>query len=58
MTMRLLPTYKGYTVDFRLRQFRKADYGKPLVFIDFESPRGQRLLSEYMKKATQNNVLS
>ncbi len=42
--MRMLPTFKGYTVDFRLRQFRKAEYGKALEFIDFDSEEGQRLL--------------
>src|SRR5712692_198078 len=44
--MHTLPTFKGYTIDFRLRQFRKAEYGKALEFIDFDSEEGQRLLDE------------
>lgn len=34
---RLLPVFNGYTVDLRLRQFRKAVPGVVLEFIDFES---------------------
>lgn len=43
-----LPTFKGYTVDFRLRQFRKVDRSKPSIeFIDFDSEEGQELIAEY-----------
>ncbi len=45
-----LPTFKGYTVDYRLREFRKARYGKELEFIPFDSPKGRKLLSE-MKRS-------
>ena len=43
-----LPTFKGYTVDERLKQFRKVDKSKPSIdFIDFNSEKGQELLAEY-----------
>jgi hypothetical protein len=41
-----LPTFHGYTVDFRLREFRKAKLGKILEFISFDSPKGQQLLQQ------------
>jgi len=43
-----LPTFKGYTVDERLKQFRKVDKGKPSIdFVDFDSEEGQELLELY-----------
>ena len=43
-----LPEFKGYTVDERLRQFRKVDREKPSIdFVDFDSEEGQELLEEY-----------
>jgi len=45
-----LPNFKGYTVDERLRQFRKVDRNKPSIdFVDFDSEEGQELLTEYEK---------
>lgn len=42
-----LPKFKGYTVDKRLKQFRKVDRDKPSIdFIDFDSEEGQELLDE------------
>ena len=41
---RELQTFKGYTVDYRLKEFRKAEHGKTLEFIPFDSPKGQELL--------------
>ncbi len=43
-----LPTFKGYTVDARLRQFRKVSHGESpqIEFIDFNSEEGQGLLEE------------
>ena len=46
MPVRKLPTFKGYTVDHRLRQFRIIERGKPWEFIEFESDQGQQLLKE------------
>ena len=43
-----LPTFKGYTVDERLKQFRKVDRSKPSIdFVEFDSEKGQELLEEY-----------
>ena len=41
-----LPTFRGFTVDARLREFRLADRGKGLEFIPFDSERGSGLLDE------------
>ncbi len=42
-----LPTFKGYTVDFRLKEFRKVDMSIPSIeFIPFDSPKGRELLKE------------
>jgi hypothetical protein len=41
-----LPTFKGYTVDMRLREFRKATSGEKLEFIPFNSPEGKKLFAE------------
>lgn len=46
-----LPTYKGYTVDARLREFRKLEFGKVPEFIPFDSPKGRELLEGW--KATR-----
>lgn len=44
--MRILPVYKGYSVDSRLREFRKARIGKRVEFIDFASAEGVALYWE------------
>jgi hypothetical protein len=46
MSVRILPTFKGYTVDMRLKEFRRAIPEVTLEFIPFNSPDGQKLLSE------------
>jgi len=43
----ILPTFKGYTVDLRLRQFRKVVGGK-LIFVEFCSPEGDELLGQFV----------
>lgn len=49
-TPKKLPEFKGYTVDFRLRQFRKVEHkNKRIIFIDFDSKEGKKLLEEYSK---------
>ena len=47
MPVRKLPTFKGFTVDARLREFRKVgnDHGM-IEFIPFASDRGRQLLKE------------
>ena len=43
-----LPTFNGWTIDARLRQFRKVSRGESpeIEFIDFNSEQGQELLAE------------
>lgn len=45
-TLIRLPTFKGYTVDARLREFRRADPEKGMEFIPFDCEKGKRLLKE------------
>jgi len=44
---RKLPEFKGYTVDERLREFRKVVHGKSIEFIDFNSRKGIKLLKKW-----------
>jgi len=46
--MNILSTFNGYTIDFRLKEFRRIVYGEPLEFIPFDSEKGQQLLKEYL----------
>lgn len=48
--MNILPTFKGYTVDERLKEFRKVKYGEIPEFISFESSKGKKLLLQYRKE--------
>lgn len=41
-----LPTFNGFTVDKRLRQFRKAVPHSVMEFIEFDSVQGKKLLEE------------
>ncbi len=52
----ILPTYHGYTVDLRLREFRKAIPDVTLEFIPFDSPKGKELLDEL--KSFAEEILS
>jgi hypothetical protein len=40
-----LPTFKGFTVDMRLKEFRRA-MPHPLEFIPFNTTKGKKLLEE------------
>ena len=42
-----LPVYKGYTVDYRLKEFRNLTPGIVFDIISFNSPKGRQLLNEY-----------
>ena len=48
-----LPTFKGYTVDMRLREFRKANFGEKLEFISFDRPEGKELLGRLKSFAVE-----
>lgn len=41
-----LPTYRGYTIDKRLGQFRKVIHCCQIEFIEFDSEEGKKLLRE------------
>lgn len=41
-----LPAYRGFTIDKRLRQFRKVTHGCQIEFIEFDSSKGRELLRE------------
>jgi hypothetical protein len=47
--MRRLPEILGYTVDLRLKEFRRVSLGKGLEFIPFDSQKGEKLLSKIME---------
>ncbi len=45
---RILSLFNGYSVDVRLKQFRKIK-NQRIVFIDFSSEKGERMLDRYIK---------
>lgn len=47
--VKVLPVFKGYTVDARLRQFRKGSPKAGMEFLDFSSEKGDELLGEYIQ---------
>jgi hypothetical protein len=53
MSVTILPIFKGYTVDVRLREFRRAIPDVTLEFIPFDSPEGQKLMVELKSFARQ-----
>lgn len=51
----ILPIFKGYTVDIRLKEFRKVPNGHGyLEFVPFYSPKGERLLDGFIKTLDAN----
>ena len=44
--VRKLKVFDGYTIDLRLKQFRKAEIGEELEFIEFDSKEGHELLQK------------
>jgi len=53
MSITFLPTFKGYTVDLRLSEFRRAFLDTSPEFIPFNSPQGKELLDELKIFAVQ-----
>jgi len=45
--IRILPVFKGYTVDFRLQEFRKIEPDKLPEFVPLLSDKGARLFNEF-----------
>ena len=54
MTVRL-PIFQGYTVDVRLKEFRKANPNKGLEFVKFDSSEGETLLEWFIKTLNPKN---
>jgi hypothetical protein len=50
-----LQTFNGYTVDFRLREFRYVSRDAEPLFIDFDSPQGLQLHAD-MHDAALNQL--
>jgi hypothetical protein len=48
-----LQTFNGYTVDFRLKQFRKIPMDTLPEFIDFDSPEGEKLCNAMHEEAVK-----
>ena len=56
---RTLPIYKGYTVDYRCKEFRKVDDDGCLAWFPFQEELGDRLLAEMIEKGlVPNETLS
>jgi len=51
--VRQLHVFKGHTVDLRLQQFRKMEFGKRPQFIPFNSPKGKALLAQMHEEVTR-----
>ena len=51
--IRTLPIFKGYTVDVRLKQFRRivkqSKFFAGMEYLDFDSDKGDRILTQYIK---------
>ena len=52
---RLLPVFKGYTIDIRCGQIRKVDWGELPVFIDMNSEEGRKIIDEYAPTLDMDN---
>jgi len=47
--IRVLPVFKGYTVDARVGEFRKVNPDTSMEWLDFRTPKGEKLLVEYIR---------
>ena len=47
--IKILPKFKGYTVDVRLKEFRKVGPHQGSEFIPFDSLKGDRLLEGFIE---------
>ena len=45
--MNKLPIYNGWTIDIRLKQFRKLNDQTGLDFVHFDSEEGKEIFKEY-----------
>ena len=56
--IRVLPTFKGYTVDMRLKEFRKAVWGEEVEFLSFEGEKGRRLIIAFLQTSEGEEELA
>ncbi|MFN8478217.1 MAG: hypothetical protein U0074_10420 [Kouleothrix sp.] len=57
---RILPTFQGYTVDVRCREFRKIDADTAWElwgFIDFDSDQGEEMLQALIQFLPVDSIL-
>jgi Mg2+/Co2+ transporter CorC len=54
--VKALPVFKGYTVDIRLQEFRKADRKTGIEILKFGSPQGDDLLEEYVGELDKDSA--
>jgi hypothetical protein len=57
--MRVLPVFRGYTVDVRLCEFRKVPacgHGMDIEFLSFHSEEGDALLVEYIASCSPEDL--
>jgi hypothetical protein len=50
---RRLAVFEGYTVDERLREFRKVSIGSGFETVPFDSRKGQRLLARWVVQQSE-----
>ncbi len=58
---RVLPVFRGWTVDARLREFRKVSWADggglgPVEFLRFDSEEGDALLTAYIRSMTEEEL--
>lgn len=56
--IKILPKFKGYTVDMRLQEFRKIEMDKLPQFIPFTSDRGARLFHDFILTSRGRKILN
>jgi|GEM_PF-6771927 len=58
MTVWNLPNYKGYTVDLRLKEFRKFEPDTMAEFIPFGTEQGFQLFKAWLEKEPEQYLAS
>lgn len=56
--IKILPKFRGYTVDMRLQEFRKIEMDKLPQFIPFTSDRGARLFHDFILTNRGRKILN